>query len=245
MPSSGVFHFRMRTYRAAPAVSQFNFPSTMSYKKKVQWKPSVDEYVIRGSPKSWPSPLTTPSTPFFHPPPPPQPNQNLPLRGALELHPCLTPAQALKLDFSLPSSTFRESPLLAPLLDTSACNPAQVELHILVSTPLYRIEFDVTHTPHRVVTVGDILTRIQWYLRQYDKGRAPPEAVPYMRHRIATVGEYCGHNRDIVKAEHEGCGRFVDHLLGLTAFAGLIPQPGRGGNYLQVELVTPARYARP
>ncbi|KAF7345826.1 hypothetical protein MVEN_01604100 [Mycena venus] len=227
----------------------------MPPKKEVQWKLTVDEYVIRNSPESWTSPLPMPSqasTTVLIPPPPPQPNQDLPLpgAGALEFHRSLTSAQALQLDFSFPSDVFRRNPQLTQtLLDEPACTPPQCVVHLRISAGFYTVEFDVAHTPRgQAVTVGDVLTGIQAHLRQYDCGTAPPEAAPYMHRRIETVNGYC-HGRNARKeaatiaAERQGGGRFVDHLLGHTLFTGLSPQLGQQENYWQVELALPERYA--
>ncbi|KAJ7819692.1 hypothetical protein B0H14DRAFT_2600446 [Mycena olivaceomarginata] len=229
----------------------------MPPKKEVRWKLTVDEYAIRNSPESWTSPLPAPSKAspaVFIPPPPPQPNQDLPLpgAGALEFHRSLTPAQALQLDFSFPSDAFRRNPQLTQtLLNEPACTPLQSVVQLRISAGLYVAEFDVAHTPRgRAVTVGDILTGIQAHLRQYDCGRAPPEAVPYMDRRIATVNGYCPtRDRDrrkeaaTIAAERQGGVRFADHLLGHTLFSGLSPQLGQRENYWQVELAIPERYA--
>ncbi|KAJ7892234.1 hypothetical protein B0H13DRAFT_1886879 [Mycena leptocephala] len=225
-------------------------------KKEVRWKLTVDEYVIRNSPESWtsvPLPDASPApTPVPNPPPPPQPNQDLPLPATLELHRSLTPASALQLDLSFPSYAFRQNPQLTQtLLNEPACTPPQAVVHLRISAGVYAAELDVVHTPRgQAVTVGDVLTAIQNRVRQYDGGHAPPAAAPYMQRRIATVNGYCAAaGRDApreaanVEAERAGKGRFVDHLLGHTMFAGLTPQLGQPDNSWQVELVVPERYA--
>ncbi|KAJ7242185.1 hypothetical protein B0H12DRAFT_1132849 [Mycena haematopus] len=217
-------------------------------KKEVHWKLTVDEYVIRNSPESWTAPLPAASPPNL--PPPPQPNQNLRLPGAIQLHSSLTPAQALQLDFSFPSEAFRRNPQLTQeLLDTPACTPKQTILHLRISAGRFEKELDVVHEGEsRTVRVGDVLGALQKLLRSYDGGRAPPEAAAYMQRRIATVNGYCP-RRDArreqanVLTEQRGEGRFADHLLGHTLFAGLTPQLGQPDNYWQVELIVPERYA--
>ncbi|KAJ6484641.1 hypothetical protein C8R45DRAFT_998883 [Mycena sanguinolenta] len=222
----------------------------MSHKKEVHWKLTVDEYVIRNSPESWTAPLPNLKEPSPQLPPPPQPNQDLRLPGAIQLHPSLTPTQALQLDFSFPSEAFRQNPQLTQaLLDAPACTPKQTVLHLRISAGRFEKGLDIVHPGgDRIVRVGDVLGTIQKLLRDYDRGRAPLEAAPYMQRRIATVNGYCP-KRDArkeaanVAAEQRGKGRFVDHLMGNTLFAGLTPQLGQPDNYWQVQLMTPERYA--
>ncbi|KAJ6465560.1 hypothetical protein C8R47DRAFT_954142, partial [Mycena vitilis] len=141
------------------------------------------------------------------------------------IHPSLTPELALKLDFSFPSAAFRANPQLTQaLLDEHACKPPQSVLYLGISAGHYKANFDVRN-PRRGVTVGDVLTVIQKHLRQYDFGNAPREAAPYRDRRIATVNGYCSiRDRATIEAEGLAGGRFVDHLLGHTLFAGLTPQ---------------------
>ncbi|KAF7345994.1 Pleiotropic drug resistance ABC transporter protein [Mycena venus] len=226
---------------------------TMRLKKGVRWKLTVDDYVTRNTPESWTSPLSffseASTTALILPPPP---NQDLPLPGAeaLVIHRSLTPAQALQLDLSFPSEKFRRNPQLTlTLLNEPACQPPQSVVHLNISAGLYAAQFDVVHTPRGwAVTVGDVLTGIHGHLRQYDNGRAPPEAAPYMYRRIETVNGYCP-TRDAqqeaatVAAERQGIGRLVDHLLGHTLFTGLSPQLGQPDNHWKVELAIPERYA--
>ncbi|KAJ6580093.1 hypothetical protein DFH09DRAFT_1146475 [Mycena vulgaris] len=223
----------------------------MSPKKEVRWKLTVDEFRSHDSPESWTAPL--PSPPPAHIPDPlpaPRPVHDLPLPAILEIHPALAPAHALQLDFSFPSDAFRRNPQLTQtLLDTPACTPMRPAVYIRVAAGLYEQQWEIVHNPRgQPVTVGDILTGIQSKLRQYDYGNAPPEAAPYMLRRIATVNGYC-EGRDArnqaanVAAEREGKGRFADHLLGHTMFAGLTLQLGQGDNFWQLELVVPQRYA--
>ncbi|KAF8186073.1 hypothetical protein K438DRAFT_1973448 [Mycena galopus ATCC 62051] len=216
---------------------------------KVQWKLTVEEYEIHNSPESWTSALPGPSTASPKLPPPPRPNQNLPLQGGLELHPALTPAQALQLDFSFPSAAFRANPQLTQtLLDAPACQPKQGVLHLSIGAGRYTAELDIVHNPPgRTVTVGDVLGAIQNHLRQYDRG-APREAAPYTQRRIETVNGYCPTldartKAGQIAAEAQGRGRFVDRLLGHTRFAGLTPRLGGPDNCWEVELVIPERYA--
>ncbi|KAJ6553189.1 hypothetical protein B0H19DRAFT_1072668 [Mycena capillaripes] len=218
--------------------------SPKSTKKEVRWKLTVDEYVIRNSPESWTSPLPKSGPlPVGNPPPPPQPNQDLRLPGTLVIHPSLTPALALQLDFSFPSDAFRRNPQLTQtLLNEPACTPPQAFVRLRISAGLYVADLDVA------VTVGDVLTAIQTRVRQYDYGQAPLEAAPYMHRRIATVNGYCV-GRDARKeaaniaAERQSGGRFADHLLGHTLFAGLTSRLGQPENSWQVELGIPERYA--
>ncbi|KAF7345794.1 hypothetical protein MVEN_01600100 [Mycena venus] len=218
----------------------------MPSKKEVRWKLTVDEYVIRNSPESWTSPLPASSKASITvpiPPPPPQPNQDLPLPGAeaLQIHRSLTPAQALQLDFSFPSDAFRRNPQLTQtLLNEPACNPPQSVVHLRISAGLYAADFDVVHTPRGwAVTVGDVLTGIQAHLRQYDRGKAPPEAAPYMYRRIATVNGYCpARDRDARKGGGDHCGRtprrrsFCGPLAGAHPFRWTQPTAWPAGQLL-------------
>ncbi|KAJ6553188.1 hypothetical protein B0H19DRAFT_1072665 [Mycena capillaripes] len=225
--------------------------SHKSTEKEVRWKLTVNEYVIRNSPESWTSSLPeSDPLPVRNPPPPPQPNQDLRLPGTLVIHPSLTPALALQLDFSFPSDAFRRNPQLTQtLLNEPACTPPQALVRLRISAGLYVADLDVVHTPRgQDVTVGDVLTAIQTRVRQYDDVQVPLEAAPYMHRRIATVNGYCV-GRDARKeaanitAEHQGGGRFVDRLLGHTLFAGLTPRLGEPENSWQVQLGIPERYA--
>ncbi|KAJ7660192.1 hypothetical protein DFH06DRAFT_391738 [Mycena polygramma] len=217
----------------------------MSRRKEVHWHLTVDQYSSYDSPESWTSELPANHVPHTPPPPPPRPNQNLPLPGAFSIHPSLMPELALKLDFSFPSAAFRANPQLTrTLLNEPACHPPQSMLYLRISAGHYQANFDVRNPQHGQVTVGDVLTVIQHRLRQYDHGNAPREAAPYKDRRIATVNGYCSiRDRATIEAERRAGGRFVDHLLGHTLFAGLTPQLGQRDNCLQVELAIPARYA--
>ncbi|KAJ7144634.1 hypothetical protein C8R44DRAFT_846327 [Mycena epipterygia] len=218
-------------------------------RKEVHWKLTVDEYTEQDSPESWTSALPSPpSTPAALPPPTPRLVQDLPLPPTLEVHSALTPGHALKLDFSFPSDAFRRNPQLTPaLLAAPACTPARTEVWIRIAAGLVKANLVVTHHGE-AVTVGAVLTTIQGELRKYDYGKAPSEAAPYMRRRIATVNGYCL-DRDRreqaanVAAEQRGNGRFVDHLLGHTLFAGLTLREGQPDHFWQLELAIPQRYA--
>lgn len=217
--------------------------------KEVHWKLTVDEYTAQNSPESWTSELPSPtSTPAVLPPPTPRLVQDLPLPPMLEVHPALTPAQALQLDFSFPSDAFRRNPQLTPLLLAApACTPPRTELCIRIAAGLFKVNLVVTHHG-QAVTVGAVLTAIQGELRKYDYGKAPPEAAPYMRRRIATVNGYCldrdGREKAAnVEAEQRGNGRFVDHLLGHTLFAGLTLREDQPDHFWQLDLAIPQRYA--
>ncbi|KAJ7484934.1 hypothetical protein B0H11DRAFT_1164377 [Mycena galericulata] len=236
--------------------------------KQVHFRLTVDEYTAHNSPESWTSPLPSPpptpepARPPTSPssaatdavlPPTPHPASNLPLPNALELHRALTPEHALKLDFSFPSEAFRRNPQLTEaLLSEPACTPPRTELCIRIAAGAFKSRVEVKHTPDsESITVGDVLTRIQTELRQYDYGTGPAEAAPYMRRRIATVNGYCDATRNRnpqveaanVTAERERKGRIVDHLLGHTLFAGLVPQLGQADHCWQLELAIPQRYA--
>ncbi|KAF7350058.1 hypothetical protein MVEN_01307500 [Mycena venus] len=235
---------------------------TMSL-KEVHWKLTVEEYAARDSPESWTSPLPSPetspvsissrrSTPT--PPPPPQPTQNLPLPTTLEIHPTLTPANALQLDLSFPSDAFRRNPqLTASILAAPACTPPRTAICVRIAAGLYKARVQVRHSARDsgdaqdAVTVGDILTTLQRELRQYDGGATPADAEPYMRRRIATVNGYSERRSAEVRAatvaaESDGGGRMVDHLLGHTMFAGLTLQQGQPDHCWQLELSIPDRH---
>ncbi|KAJ7761819.1 hypothetical protein B0H16DRAFT_539931 [Mycena metata] len=213
--------------------------------KQVHWKLSVDEYVERDSPESWTSPLP-PASQKSVPAPPPLPSHRGEAR--LQIHPALTPQYALQLDFSFPSDAFRRNPQLTQtLLEAPACHPPRTSLHVRIAAGMFKRRLEVKHgTSGQPVTVGDVLTKIQAELRQYDYGKAAPEARPYMERRIETVNGYCN-RRDKrleaanVAAERQG-GRFVDHLLGQTQFAGLTIQLGQPDHYWQLQLEIPPRY---
>ncbi|KAJ7721825.1 hypothetical protein DFH07DRAFT_972130 [Mycena maculata] len=222
--------------------------------KQVQWKLTVDEYVARDSPESRISPLPSPPPtpePAAPPlPPTPRPANNIPLPPILEVHTALTPEHALQLDFSFPSDAFRRNPQLTQtLLSETACTPPRTSLCVRIAAGMFKMKLEVKHTPtSEPVTVGDVLTRIQAELRQYDYGVAPPEAAAYMRRRIETVNGY----RDArdptaeaanIEAERRGDGRMVDHLLGHTLFAGLTLQLGQPDHCWQLGLAIPERYA--
>ncbi|KAJ7144581.1 hypothetical protein C8R44DRAFT_725507 [Mycena epipterygia] len=217
-------------------------------RKEVHWKLTVDEYTVQDSPESRTSTLPSPpSTSAAIPPPTPRLVQDLPLPPTFELHHALTPTHALQLDFSFPSDAFRRNPQLTPaLLAAPACTPASTELCIRIAAGLFKVDLVVTHYG-QAVTVGAVLTAIQGELRKYDDGVAPPEAAPYMLRRIATVNGYCL-NRDPrekalnVAAEQQGKGRFVDHLLGHTLFAGLTLREDQPDHFWQLELAIPQRY---
>lgn len=231
--------------------------------KEVHWKLSVEEYAARDSPESWTSPLPSPETspvlvptpvPTPTPPPPPQLTRDLPLPVTLEMHPSLTPANALQLDLSFPSEAFRCNPQLTrTLLATPACTPPRTTVCVRIAAGMYKTQVQIRHSTRDgaqdAVTVGDVLTAIQTELRQYD-GWAPPEAEPYIRRRIATVNGYSAHRSTearaaTVAAESQGGGRIVDRLLGNTMFAGLTPQPGEEDHCWQLKLEIPERYAYP
>ncbi|KAJ7023502.1 hypothetical protein C8F04DRAFT_1134122 [Mycena alexandri] len=213
--------------------------------KQVHWKLTVDEYVERNSPESWTSPLPSASQ---KPVPTPPPFSNFSGQAKLHIHPALTPQYALQLDFSFPSDAFRRNPQLTQnLLDAPACHPPRTSLNVRVAAGMFKWRVEVKHgTSGQPVTVGDVLTKVQSELRQYDYGKAPPEARPYMERRIETVNGYCD-RRDkrieatTVAAERQG-GRFVDHLLGQTQFAGLTIQLGHPDHYWQLQLEVPPRY---
>ncbi|KAJ7663448.1 hypothetical protein B0H17DRAFT_1092806 [Mycena rosella] len=218
--------------------------------KEVHWKLTVDEYAAQDSPESWTTPLPSPNSTPLPLPPTPQPT-NLPLPATLEIHPVLTPASPLQLDLSFPSDAFRRNPqLMQTLLDAPACTPPRADLCIRVAAGLFKVKLGVQHTdaPGEPVTVGDVLTTLQSALRQHDHGTAPPEAVPYMHRRIATVNGYCERRNARTKAanvatEQRGGGRMVDHLLGHTLFAGLTIQLGQPDHCWQLALKIPPRYA--
>ncbi|KAJ7777677.1 hypothetical protein DFH07DRAFT_936691 [Mycena maculata] len=216
--------------------------------KEVRWKLTVDEYASRDSPESWTSPLSaTPHSPVPVPPPPPTPNP-----VTLQVHPALSAAHALQLDLSFPSEAFRSNPQLTQsLLDAPACTPprSQVEIIVGLADGAVQVRLESKHCGRRglPVTVGDVLTTIHKYLRQYDNGRRPIQAEPYMWRRIATVNGYCaGHDPQRLAAnmavEHQGQGRIVDHLLGHTQFAGLDLQAKEPDHFWKLNLKRPARY---
>ncbi|KAJ7235005.1 hypothetical protein B0H12DRAFT_1327567 [Mycena haematopus] len=230
--------------------------------KEVHWKLTVEEYTARDSPESWTSPLPSPETsPASIPastatPSPPHPIHNIPLPTTIEIHPFLTPASPLHLDLSFPSDAFRRNPQLTPaLLAAPACTPPRTALSVRIAAGMYKVRVQIRHsaaeaenTSGDAVTVGDVLTTIQWELRQYDGGATPAEAQPYMRRRIATVNGYSERRSAearaaAVAAESEGGGRMVDHLLGHTMFAGLTLQLGQPDHCWQLELAIPERYA--
>ncbi|KAF7341738.1 hypothetical protein MSAN_02072600 [Mycena sanguinolenta] len=223
------------------------------------------------SPESCSTTLPTPTehsssaaTARTTPPPPPQPTRNLPLPTTLEIHPMLTSTSPLQLDLSFPSDAFRRNrQLTRALLAEPACTPPRNALSVRIAAGLYKVRVQVRHRPTEesavpltptddsesdAVTVGDVLTTIQWELRQYDGGATPAEAQPYMHRRIATVNGYSERRSAeartaAVAAESEGGGRIVDHLLGHTMFAGLTLQLGQPDYCWQLKLVIPERYA--
>ncbi|CAK5282132.1 unnamed protein product [Mycena citricolor] len=132
----------------------------------------------------------------------------------------------LRLDMSLPSSTFRGT--LGPhqaLLDTPACSPPTTALFLRLDTGLVRAKIEVRSckAAGAAVTVGDVLTAVHAELRKPDGGGTPAEALPYARQRIIAQGG--------------GGARIVDHLLGKTVLAGLHRQVGQHDRYWQVHLV--------
>ncbi|KAJ6453789.1 hypothetical protein C8R45DRAFT_631356 [Mycena sanguinolenta] len=199
------------------------------------------------------------------PPPPPQPTRNLPLPTTLEIHPMLASPSQLQLDFSFPSDAFRRNPQLTrALLAEPACTPPRTALSVRIAAGLYKVRVQIRHRPTEeqptltptqldnsrsdTVTLGDVLTTIQWELRQYDGGATPAEAQPYMRRRIATVNGYSQRRSAeartaAVAAESKGGGRIVDYLLGHTMFSGLTLQLGQPDHCWQLELAIPERYA--
>ncbi|KAJ7119314.1 hypothetical protein C8R43DRAFT_1035287 [Mycena crocata] len=214
--------------------------------KHVHWKLTTEEYAARDLPES----RTT--TPFLEVQPLPETpvRQIHPLPETLEIHPLLTPPYALQLDFSFPSDAFRRNPQLNDsLLAAHACTPPRTALCIRIAggalTTSRGVEHDRKGEP---VTVGDVLTTVQKTLRAYDNGAAPPAAEPYMRRRIETVNGYCA-DRDPelraanIAAEQEGQGRFSDHLLGHTLFAGFTLDPEQPDHCWQLHLTIPERYA--
>lgn len=216
--------------------------------KTVHWKLTVDEYAANDSPASWTSPLPSMQrTPLLAPPPAPSP---VPTRS-LELHPALTPAYALQLDFSFPSDAFRRNPQLTQaLLAAPACNPPRTCIHIRIADGLFKVRLELKHgATGQAVTVGDVLTGIQRELRDSDDITPTAETQRYMRRRIETVNGYCeGRDRRReaanVDAERKGNGRKVDRLLGQTQFAGLMVQWDQPDHYWQLRLTTPLRYMR-
>ncbi|KAJ7049284.1 hypothetical protein C8F01DRAFT_1265680 [Mycena amicta] len=176
--------------------------------RQVRWNLSIEAFSATNTPESWTAHLpgtgsppefheqlplsqTPPRTSTFPPrlPPTPHPNADVPLpntavvpaepqRPQLELHPALTPAQPLRLDFSFPSAAFQANPLLTPaLLATPACTPPRASLVVRLSTPSsspapYKTRLEVRSTTG-FVTIGDVLSRIQRTLRAYDSPQAP------------------------------------------------------------------------
>ncbi|KAJ6564068.1 hypothetical protein B0H19DRAFT_1140259 [Mycena capillaripes] len=220
--------------------------SSSSSSKNVHWKLTVDQYAVENSPESWTTPLPSRGcNPFPAPSPAPSPTPG----RSLELHPALTPTHALQLDLSFPSDAFRRNPqLIDALLAAHASNPPRRSIRVRICDGLYKVRFEIRHgSTGEAVTVGDVLTGIQRKLREYDNGTSPAEAQPYMLRRIDTVNGYCD-RRDRrleaanVDAERKGNGRFVDHLLGQTLFAGLEVHSDQAGQYWQLMLQTPPRY---
>ncbi|KAJ7161890.1 hypothetical protein C8R43DRAFT_991701 [Mycena crocata] len=211
--------------------------------KSVSFSLSVDEYTAINSPESWTSPLK-------NQPPTPGPAQDAPFRAAsgLQMHPALSPAHALKLDFSFPSDAFRRNPQLTGLLDVPACHPPRDVIVVRIKKGVFKERVEVKHTPSgRAVTVGDVLTAVQNRLRQRDPD-APIETRPYMRRRIETVNGYRAGPRDrraeaqTVAAEAASAARLVDRLLGHTLFKGLQPRSGEPDSYWEINLDKPRRY---
>ncbi|KAJ7624577.1 hypothetical protein FB45DRAFT_84578 [Roridomyces roridus] len=243
-------------------MESFPYPPKMS-PRQVHWRLTVEQYSACNSPEAWTSPLPSPPQTPERPetsalplPPTPHPSADVPLPPALELHEALTPEGALRLDFSFPSESFRRNPQLTQLLlSQPACRPPRQELCIRIAAGLFKSRIEVTHTlsssDNKIVTVGDVLTRIQAELRQYDYGAAPTEAAAYKLRRIETVCGYRSEWREReaeaeearIAAERAGDGRIVDHLLGHTLFAGLTPLLGQPDHWFQLELTIPERYA--
>lgn len=162
--------------------------------KEVHWKLSVEEYAARDSPESWTSPLPSPETspvlvptpvPTPTPPPPPQLTRDLPLPVTLEMHPSLTPANALQLDLSFPSEAFRCNPQLTrTLLATPACTPPRTTVCVRIAAGMYKTQVQIRHSTRDgaqdAVTVGDVLTAIQTELRQYDGGALRRQSHTYV-----------------------------------------------------------------
>ncbi|KAJ7192530.1 hypothetical protein GGX14DRAFT_701378 [Mycena pura] len=219
--------------------------------KNVHWKLAVEEYAACDSPESWTSPL-----PSVQLPPTPQLRQDLPLLAtpgpSLDIHPALTPAHALQLDFSFPSAAFRGNPQLTDtLLDAPACTPPRRALVVRIASGLYkkRVEIRAGGRGGGAVTVGDVLTAVQRHLREYDAGPdIPRDAAPYAARRVATVNGFCSGRPARtqlahIRAEQDGGPRIVDRLLGHTLFAGLAPMLGQPDHHWQLELAVPPRYA--
>ncbi|KAJ7169261.1 hypothetical protein C8R43DRAFT_982729 [Mycena crocata] len=212
-------------------------------RKKVHWSVTVEEYTIQDSPESWTSPLpNTPPTPYLAPVP-------LPPTATLEVHPALSPAHALQLDFSFPSDAFRCNPQLTKmLLDAPACTPERNVIIVHVAAGVFKENIEVKHSPSgQAVTVGDVLTAVQHRLRTHDRNGVPPETALYARRRIETVNGYCdGRDRraeaQAVAAESQGKERLVDRLLGHTLFSGLELREGKPDNHWKINLETPLRY---
>ncbi|KAJ7669941.1 hypothetical protein DFH06DRAFT_1179664 [Mycena polygramma] len=229
--------------------------------KEVHWSLTVDQYSARSSPEAWTSPLPTPPTtpetvrvPTLSPETP-QSIHDLPLPGRLEVHPLLTPDNALPLDFSFPSEAFRRNPQLTPaLLSAPACTPPRASVCVRIAAGQHKACLQIRHSgtersTQDVVTVGDVLTTIQRELRQYDNGTAvPAEVEPYMLRRFATVNGYSERRsadarKAAIAAESEGGARIVDRLLGHTLFKGLTLQLGQPDHCWQLALEIPDRYA--
>ncbi|KAJ7160470.1 hypothetical protein C8R46DRAFT_1108193 [Mycena filopes] len=223
--------------------------SNSSGSKRVRWKLTVDEYAERGdTPESWTAPLPPTSRRTIPAPPSLSSGRGQP---RFVLHPALTPADALQLDLSFPSVEFRANPQLTQsLLDSPACHPPRTTLTIHIAAGAFDKSVIVKHTHGEVgqpVTLGDVLTKIQNELRQYDNNQGPPEARLYMERRIETVNGYCDRRdrrveAEKVKAERQGPGRFVDHLFGQTQFAGLTVQQGKPDDHWELQLAVPLRY---
>ncbi|KAJ7508326.1 hypothetical protein B0H11DRAFT_1964373 [Mycena galericulata] len=196
--------------------------------KQIHWKLTVDEYAALDSLESWTSPL--PSSDSTQPLAP-HPVNDLPLPAILEIHPALSPEHALQLDFSFPSEVFGRNPQLTQkLLHAPACSPPRTVVYVRIVAGMLKRKLEIT--PHgQVVTIGDVLTRIQVELRQYDHGVSPDEAVPYMRRRIATVNGYCLGRDSRKQAANVAAER-----------EGLTLQLGQPDHCWQLALAIPQRY---
>ncbi|KAJ7648693.1 hypothetical protein DFH06DRAFT_572222 [Mycena polygramma] len=167
-----------------------------------------------------------------------------PKQLTVDIHPLLTPAYALQLDFSFPSAFFRNNSQLSSA-DEPACFPPLPRLDLKISAGLHSSKFKVTKGYPGPITVSDLLSNVHARLRQCLVG--PEQAsLPYMHRRIATVNGYSpslGHDTqkhgENIAAEAKSGGRVVDLLLGQTLFAGFTLQPD---NCWQLQLETPLRY---
>ncbi|KAJ7683781.1 hypothetical protein B0H17DRAFT_27157 [Mycena rosella] len=218
--------------------------------KHLRFNPTVDEYAERHTmtPKQLRFDSTVDEYEERDTADPPSPASGLVIDRSLR------PRECSPFDFSLPSPFFTADPRLdADLRDTPACSPPlkQVIVRISSHTKYGPCKFPVNPDPERpqvpVVTVGDVITEIQWQLRQVLA--SSDSGVRWYRQRRAQTVENYAQNVDQRTKEQardqelRAETRVVDHLLGKVLFAGLEMRSSAEPHVWSLKLDSSPRYS--